>query len=108
MDRVLVENELRPQYMEYVTLDARGIRGQCDDNKAYPDTVCHYNAMKQIPKQVGQFGLVSGYTQNIMPNCATCRSTCDGIGYQAVNNRSNQWVRQGGMAMQNKGMSGML
>jgi len=26
-DRVAVENQLRPQYMEYVTLDARGIQG---------------------------------------------------------------------------------
>lgn len=31
MDRVLVENDLRPQYAEYVNLDAMGLQGNLDD-----------------------------------------------------------------------------
>src|SRR5574338_434008 len=41
-DRVIVENDLRPQYIEYVNLDASGIRGTGCGNSGnmYPDTAC--------------------------------------------------------------------
>lgn len=74
-DRVVVENSLRPQYIEYVTLDAAGIRGagECRDNSVYSDTICRDQTLKQIPQVTGQFGYVTGYGQNIAPNCLTCK-----------------------------------
>jgi hypothetical protein len=74
-DRVLVENDLRPQYIEYINLDASGIRGQgCGMAPAGPDTQCHQRSIKDIYKQTGQFGLNSGFSQNIFPNCVKCNT----------------------------------
>lgn len=75
-DRVVVENSLRPQYIEYVNLDAAGIRGgqQCNNqNQINPDTVCHQNTLNAVHNQTGQFGLQTGFSQNIFPNCMSCQ-----------------------------------
>jgi hypothetical protein len=72
-DRITVENAQRPQYIEYVNLDAGGIRGHCDQRKQInPDTICHKNTLDQVHHQTGQFGHVSGFSQNIFPNCMSC------------------------------------
>jgi hypothetical protein len=78
-DRVIVENALRPQYMEYVNLDAAGLRGgsDCNTGEVYSDTVCHQNYLNQKHKLTGQFGLQTGFSQNIMPSCTSCRSMPD-------------------------------
>lgn len=74
MDRVLIENELRPQYMEYITLDASGIRGgqQCPKNKMNADAKCARTKMSNVHLQTGQFGYQTGFSQNIYPNCLSC------------------------------------
>lgn len=75
-DRVNVENSLRPQYIEYVNLDAAGIRGglDCNNNAVNPDTVCHRNTMDAVHQQTGQFGHQTGFSQNIYPNCMSCQN----------------------------------
>jgi hypothetical protein len=75
-DRVNIENSLRPQYIEYVNLDAAGIRGglDCNNNNVNPDTVCHRNVLDATHKQTGQFGLQTGFSQNIFPNCMSCQT----------------------------------
>ncbi len=72
-DRVLVENELRPQYMEYINLNAAGITG---DPKVIANigTSCHRDTIKDIYKQTGQFGYNTGFSQNIKSNCLSCKS----------------------------------
>ncbi len=74
-DRVIVENGLRPQYIEYVNLDASGIRGgqQCNNNNINSDTLCHKNVMDSTHNQTGQFGLQTGFSQNVYANCVTCQ-----------------------------------
>ena len=75
LDRVVVENELRPQYMEYVTLDAAGIRGDCQNPSGVNANVrCNRKGLSDVHLQTGQFGYQTGFQQNITPNCLTCPS----------------------------------
>ncbi len=78
-DRVMVENDLRPQYIEYVNLDASGIRGgqQCNNTAINVDTQCHKSVIDATHRQTGQFGLQTGFSQNIAPNCVTCQGYPD-------------------------------
>lgn len=98
LDRVFVENLLRPQYMEYVTLDAEGISGEQNcpgrTTPANADSVCHRNQLPRVHKQTGQYGLQTGFSQNIMPNCPTCRNIPDSRAYQSNAMRHNQWGHQ--------------
>lgn len=75
-DRVNVENTLRPQYIEYVNLDAMGIRGglDCGVNKANADAMCNRKTLDEVHNQTGQFGLQTGFSQNIYPNCMSCKT----------------------------------
>lgn len=61
-ERVVVENNVsRPQYMEYITLNANGIRGNI------------YNVREQsldnTRNLTGQFGLQTGFGQNVVQKC---------------------------------------
>jgi hypothetical protein len=75
VDRVAVENFLRPQYIEYVNLDAAGIRGgqQCGNNTAYADTICRQKNLLDAQSRTGSFGMVSP-SQAIFPNCNSCQN----------------------------------
>lgn len=56
-DRVVVENALRPQYMEYINLNANGIGGNVYGNTAgYNSAGTNRETMKNIHKITGQFG----------------------------------------------------
>lgn len=95
-DRVNVENSLRPQYIEYVNLDAAGIRGGLDCNKqnfVNPDTVCSRNVLDDAHQQTGQFGYNTGFSQNIFPNCMSCQHHPDQRAYGQTIQR-NQPKRQ--------------
>jgi len=74
LDRVEIENNVsRPQYIQYVTLNAEGIRGgqQCEGyNLVNADTVCHTEAIKTARAQTGQFG--NDFTRHTTTNCLTC------------------------------------
>ena len=69
-DRVVVENAQRPQYMEYITLDAQGIRGNMYGN-VMPNTDANIRktGLSQVHNQTGQFGLQTGFGQNVAPKC---------------------------------------
>ncbi len=71
-DRVLVENELRPKYIEFVNLNAKGIQGgqQC---KARSDVTCNAQTKQMAHAQAGQFGMETGFSQ-IYPNQFSCGS----------------------------------
>jgi len=102
-DRVMVENALRPQYIEYVNLDAAGIRGglDCGVNKANTDTACHSANMNAVSKITGQYGLNTGYSQNIFPNCQTCRDMPDARAYGSQVMRNQQFQNNGYNSFQN-------
>lgn len=68
-DRVMVENNVsRPQYMEYITLNANGI-----DGNIYGNTMAHANSevrtkdLQSVHHHTGQFGEDFGAT--IIPSC---------------------------------------
>lgn len=87
LDRIDVENYLRPQYMEYINLDAEGFRynqdiqtkdtkenyGSC--NNSSTNMEC-YNAgirtinLEQLPKITGNFNISPNGAQ-IYPRCTT-------------------------------------
>jgi hypothetical protein len=77
-DRVVVENNQRPQYMEYVNLSANGIDGDiygCDMNTGWMD--CNMNwvtsgertqDLRNVNNITGNFGKQFG--ANVFPSCA--------------------------------------
>ena len=76
LDRVIVENDQRPKYMEYVTLDASGLRGDahCHGDKpenVYASTSCFVDQQKQMLQRAGQFGNLNG---QIQASCLSCDS----------------------------------
>ena len=112
LDRVHVENLLRPQYMEYVTLDAEGIKGDqtCMGRtaSANPDSVCRRKQMQSVHKQTGQYGLQTGFSQNIVSNCATCQNIPDRMGSHSGAMRRGQFVHQGEKTQSIKRRSGFF
>jgi hypothetical protein len=82
-DRISVENHQRPQYSEYITLDAQGIQGDMyggdgvenfawmeGKNLIAEDAMRAQNIVDNVHNYTGQFGLVTGFQQNIEPTCA--------------------------------------
>jgi hypothetical protein len=98
-DRVNLENDLRPQYMEYVTLDAAGIRGGCSESRPKTDAKCGQSVMGNAHNITGQFGTMSGFSQ-VYPSCQSCQLYPDQRAYQSQNARSQQYA-QNAAAVQN-------
>lgn len=111
LDRVSVENAQRPQYIEYVTLDAQGIRGSdCSGTPAgqiNPDSVCHQKTMKGVHQQTGQFGLQTNFSQNVFPNCMSCNNYPDQRAKQSQTVRNEQYMKERYINFTNKRDSGM-
>lgn len=73
LDRVYVENSLRPQYMEYINLDAEGIRANIykspeDYNMYHYDAGIRTAGLQNVPKITGRFGNVDATTA-LYPSC---------------------------------------
>lgn len=92
-DRVTVENDVsRPQYMEYITLSANGLKGNIyGDTMGYQDSKLRTDYINQLPDVTGNFGLQLG--ANVGPGCGTTP-------YREAMAQENQQKRQG-QAMQN-------
>ena len=70
-DRVVVENAQRPQYMEYITLDAQGFQGNMYGNDMhFTDEMIRTRGLEGVHKQTGQFGLQTGFGAQIYPSCS--------------------------------------
>jgi len=67
-DRVTVENHLRPQYIEYVNLDANGIRGEMYGG-VQQDVKLRTEALRDVHNITGQFGNVTGFQDWVYPRC---------------------------------------
>lgn len=106
-DRVSVENDLRPQYIEYVNLDAAGIRGglDCGYNRANADVMCGAQQRDNARAYSGNWGY--GYKQAIDGNCASCKNLPDAQSGMSQAMRRDQWVREGYRTYNNKCRSGM-
>lgn len=72
-DRVIVENQLRPQYSEYVTIDAKGIQGAIygpenyKDNMFVTDSMVGTNQLRQLNNLIGNAG--QDMKAQIAPRC---------------------------------------
>jgi len=88
-DRVMVENLLRPQYMEYINLDSEGIRGKIYENNMYfQNAGVRTQGLQDIREISGNFGgVVSG---------AERQFDCSGRNknYDAMDNGVRQMERQ--------------
>jgi hypothetical protein len=109
-DRVFVENALRPQYFQYVNLDAEGLNGNLDavypteNNMFNSDSGLRTFGLQQLnPKITGQFSQPSGATN--YPRCSSY--SYDVAQRQIANeNRQAQSLQMAGLNRQNKKASG--
>ena len=68
LDRVDVENVLRPQYAEYASLDAAGIQGQFYDSNNMLSSQANSQSLSTenfVPRIAGHFGSGPNYGTNI-------------------------------------------
>lgn len=95
LDRVAVENNVgRPQYIEYINLNAAGVDGDIYGNSMGRSSVnCQTGAKKQGHMQAGQFGMESGFAGAIVGN-----SNVDYQNGQFINSRE-QALQQRAHAM---------
>jgi hypothetical protein len=59
-DRIVVENDLRPKYFDYVALNAAGVSGHIYGQQPSADAISFKNNMNLIGSQTGNFGLSLG------------------------------------------------
>jgi len=67
-DRIVVENSLRPQYIEYVNLDAAGIAGDAPVQYPHDESKLRNSKLNALNKVTGNFGLQFG--ANVDPKCS--------------------------------------
>ena len=82
LDRVHVENALRPQYSQYINLNTLGIKGGVENENSIPVT----KARRLLRSKTGQFG---GQFNEIYPSCGV------GAYERAMNAMSAQGAREG-------------
>lgn len=104
-DRVIVENNVsRPQYMEYITLSANGIKGNIyGDNSIQQSSQVRTRGLKNALNYAGHFSTQFG--GEIYPSCGM--SPYDNYSaHQADNNRRKQAMQQYYEGYTRKAMSG--
>ncbi len=103
-DRVVVENSVyRPQYFEYVTLDAAGLNGDLYDNMHVTDQLDEQTNARNIHRLTGN----AGYDLK-----GSIANTCGGNRYdqaqmQNAQMRSHQAMKEGYRSFLNQSYSGM-
>jgi hypothetical protein len=92
LDRINVENDQRPQYAEYITLDTSGYRANINEDvkpgvETFKPRVEHYvrgmeknmnesdstksrEVLEDAHRYTGQFGYVTGFRDTIEPGCS--------------------------------------
>jgi hypothetical protein len=93
-DRVVVENDQRPQYIDYVTLNAAGIKGHIYGNEMQHDYVlAHDEDMEQNNNITGNYGLQWGANTRSAGSCAVGGYE-KGMAQVAANDRKAQSLQQ--------------
>jgi len=70
-DRVIVENQLRPQYFDYINLSEEGVRGSLyGDNMHYTDAGVLRTQRREAEAQSGNFGGTFSMPGEISANCS--------------------------------------
>lgn len=115
-DRVVVENNVsRPQYMEYINLNAAGIGGQIY-GMGHRGVQIQQNEENAAHQHTGQFGTVTGNGLAVQSGCqANSGSVNNGqfitnhraaMAQEHQHNRENQRLNNGYYAQQNLGCGG--
>lgn len=107
-DRVFVENALRPQYFQYVNLDAEGVAGniyETQNNMLHYDNNVRTKGLAQINPQItGEYGYAPNGSQ-IYPRCTSYPYEL-GQKQQAQLSRQMQQMQHAQLNNQNKRNSG--
>lgn len=87
-DRVIVENHLRPQYIEYINLDASGIQGKScpTSHKVNQNIVCQQKDVKESIGKTGSSGMVTP-SQHIIGSCTSCKEPQHVESYRRTHHR---------------------
>lgn len=85
LDRINVENDQRPQYAEYITLDTSGYRANMfgdqkpgvetyvkgmESNMIEQEATLGCSTLDNVHNYTGQFGYVTGFRDSIEPTCS--------------------------------------
>ena len=85
-DRINVENDLRPQYVEYISLSLSGIDGSMYDNNTHGKNAQLSEKFASSRNDItGNFGM--DFKSNVIPACSS-NSYADGMAQQAATQRS--------------------
>jgi len=104
MDRVVVENNQRPQYAEYINLSTGGIDGKIyGDTSAWKNSGGRSAAISNANNITGNFGLNLG--DHIYPSCSY-NSYKNGMAGGSTQGREEQRVKNGANAAQRRARSG--
>lgn len=98
-DRIVVENSLRPQYIEYVNLDAQGYRGNIYDNMMQQQSALRRQGIMSVSDVTGNPGV--GYNAQVAPRCQNY-SYNDAMQQQSTRNREMQSVQNAYKSMDSR------
>lgn len=102
LDRVDVENHLRPQYAEYVNLDAAGFQSDIYSMNS-ADAQLHTDTMGNVNKVTGNFGL--DFSANRQVSCGGSAYE-QGMAMRSQQNRALQHAQVGMKSQQNAQRAG--
>jgi hypothetical protein len=104
-DRVVVENGLRPKYINYVTLGAQGISGHIYGNEmAYKDSLARDNFNDSRDTLTGNFG--HQWTANVDHTGCSVGAYERGMAQMSQNVRKQAMLQNGYMSNSYKAYSG--
>ena len=106
-DRVSVENNLRPQYMEYISLDASGISAPLygSTNMLTSDANIQRRTIQDVDTITGHFGN-SSYPNKMQSTCAIYAMN-QGMAQEATEKRMQAQLQNGVMQNNMRANSGM-
>ena len=106
-DRVAVENNLRPQYMEYISLDASGITAPLygSTNMLTSDANIQRRTIQDVDTITGRFGN-SSYPNKMQSTCAIYAMN-QGLAQEATEKRVLAQLQNGMMSNNQRQNAGM-
>ena len=106
MDRVVVENDLRPKYFDYITLTAAGINGNIYGNvDAHDESMSRKQMLDDRNLITGNFGTQFG--SKIRSNSCAYSAYENAMAQEAQSMRAQGFLQNGYQAYGNRQYSGM-
>ena len=104
LDRVSVENNLRPQYAEFINLNTKGYTDDqmYSNNKHQSDQMLQNQSVEYSNNNLPNFG-----TQFSSVTYKRCNTTTEIVSNESYNNRRNQYISEGYESSKMRRCSGM-